>query len=143
MSDGPSVVVRLSSRHVDVPRIRVASIILVSSRRQRSWGVMRSQLLRETGPLHDPCRQCHSRTVATLADQRPSRRARGDGHPKRTYRESDAFWYRRSTYVHFCVVLVSLLLPDRADQSFTWFGVKIITRKRPSGRRPRCLICSA
>ena len=43
----------------------------------------------------------------------------------------------------FVFVLVSLLLPDRVDQSFTWFGVKIITRKRPSGRRPKCLICSA
>ena len=27
-------------------------------------------------------------------------------------------------------VLVNLLSPDRADRSFTWFGVKIITRKK-------------
>ena len=39
----------------------------------------------------------------------------------------------------FVFVLVSLLLPDGADRSFTWFGVKIITRKKPSGRRPKCL----
>ena len=30
----------------------------------------------------------------------------------------------------FVFVLVSLLLPDGADRSFTWFGVKIITRKK-------------
>jgi hypothetical protein len=42
--NGPSVVVRLSSRRVDVPRIRVESVTLVSSRRQRSWGVIAFQL---------------------------------------------------------------------------------------------------
>ena len=36
----------------------------------------------------------------------------------------------------FVFVLVNLLFTDRADRSFTWFGVKIITRKKPSGRRP-------
>ena len=30
----------------------------------------------------------------------------------------------------FVFVLVNLLLPDGADRSFTWFGVKIITRKK-------------
>jgi len=37
----------------------------------------------------------------------------------------------------FVFVFVNLLLPNRGDWSFIWFGVKIITRKKPSGRQPK------